>query len=679
MSAVNVTTRSGKPQTVKKARRTGLNVWSNHNFTGKRCTTLLRSPKESLRSTICGTPVTDRIAKILFAALLTLLLAPVAAFAQVSQWVQIEAHATLRTAEEFAARYQERIGNIVGFRIAGGWYALAIGPFATAEDAELRRNQLLAAREIREDSYVTDNSIYGQQFWPVGGQAAMQAPVTVERPVQNAANTANTVTTGQVQVQVQVAPEVAVEVAPEVSVPVIEPEPVVEQVVVPEPVVEETVADARNYEYGMSRDERAAIQTALQWFGFYRSGIDADFGPGTRAAIRNWQQDAGFEPSGYLTTVQRQQLMGSYDSAVARYGFSPFRDEAAGIELTLPLGMVAFDRHEAPFAHFNEINNSGMRVLLLSQEGTQATLYGLYEILQTLEVIPLDGERDRGRDSFVITGQSATQRAHVEARLQGGAIKGWALLWDPSADQDAELVLSTMRDTFRTINGVLPSSMGAAASTVARRDLISGLGVRRPDHSRTGFFVDAVGTVVTTAEAVQSCDRVTIDEAYTANVRAIDAARGIAVLSPQDPLVPLAFAQFSSADPRVGSDIRVSGFSYQDTLTRPIITFGQLSDVQGLNGETDLRRLSVTAQEGDAGGPVFDSNGTVIGMLMPRPETPDRILPDDVNFAASTESILAVLDQANLRGTQSRISIPMSAEILTRMSADLTVLVSCWN
>jgi len=627
--------------------------------------------------------VTDRIVKSIFAALLMVLLAPVAALAQVTHWVQIEAHATLRTAEEFARRYDQRIGNISGFRIAGGWYGLAAGPFATAEDAEARRAQLLSAREIRNDAYVTDNAIYGQQFWPIGGQAAAQEPLVVVTTAEATPDTAAT-DAGNTVVDT-VVDTAAADTAPAVVEPVVEPaapapEPVVVVAPEPEPAPEpETIRDAQAAERQMSRDDRMAIQTALQWFGFYRSGIDAQFGPGTRTSIRNWQESKGHEPWGFLGAAQLQELLGDYDAAVARYSFGPFRDEAAGIEITIPMGMFTFDRHEAPFAHLNEINDSGMRALLLSQTGSRSTLYGLYEILQTLEIIPLEGERDRSRDRFIITGQSATQRAHVEARLQGDQIKGWALFWDPSADADAELIIATMRDSFRAINGVLPSSMGAAASSVARRDLIAGLEVRRPDRSRTGFFVDAVGTVVTSAEAVQSCDRVTIDEAYQADVRAVDADLGIAVLSPTDPLVPLAFAQFANGAPRVGTDIRVSGFSYQDTLTRPIITFGQLADLEGLDGETELHRLTVTAEEGDAGGPVFDSNGTVIGMLLPRMETPGRMMPDDVNFAVSSDAILSVLRDAGLTGTQSRVSIPMSAEILTRVSADLTVLVSCWN
>ena len=631
--------------------------------------------------------MTDRIVKAFIATLLAVILVPAAALAQASHWVQIEAHATLRTAEEFATRYEQRIGNISGFRIAGGWYALAVGPFESTEDAEARRAALIAAREIREDSYVTDDSIYGQRFWPVGGQSgaatpardATQPPADADEPVAETPVADEPVAEAEAPeteaelsgllAQAETAPaQEAVETAPAApAAPTIEDLPI------------ESVAEARQMEYQLTRDERMEIQIALQWFGFYRSGIDAAFGPGTRGAISDWQAANGFEPSGFLTTRGRATLMRDYEEAVARYAFGPFRDEAAGIEITLPLGMVEFDRHEAPFAHFNEINDSGMRVLLISQEGTQSTFFGLYEILQTLEVIPLEGERERGRNSFTITGRNASERAHVEARLSNGQIKGWMLLWDAAADDDAQVILSTMRDSFTPIAGVLPSTMGATASTVARRDLISGLDVRRPERSRTGFFVDAVGSVVTSAEAVNQCDRVTIDEAYTATVRSVDEELGIAVITPDDPLVPLAFAQFAPAAPTPGSEVRVSGFSYQDTLTRPIVSFGQLSELSGLEGEEYLWRLSLEAEEGDSGGPVFDMNGGVVGMLLPRPETPGRMLPEDVNFALSGDAVQRMLADSGLRGSVARVSRPMSAEMLTRMSGDLTVLVSCWN
>lgn len=596
---------------------------------------------------------------------------PFAALAQAGYWVQIEAHATLRTAEDFAARYDGRFGSVAGFRIAGGWYALAVGPYETPEDAETVRQRLIGAREIRSDAYVTDGTIYGQQFWPAGA-AARETGQTAPQPEPQPEP--QPVPQPEPPVAAVVEPEPAAEPAPEAT-----PEPVVVVAPEPEPEPEETLAQARAADGRLTRDERAEIQTALQWFGHYTGRIDAAFGPGTRRAIQDWQRAAAVEPTGFLTSRQRSALLGGYEEALARYDFRTVRDEQAGIEITLPMGMVAFERHDAPFAHFAEANGSGIRVLLISQAGNQATLFGLYEIMQTLTVIPTEGSRERRSNGFVLTGQNDTARAHAEARLEGGQIKGWVLLWGPSADADAQLVLSTMQSSFRAIDGVLPDSAGSAGSTVARRDLIAGLEVRRPIRARSGFFVDAVGTVVTAAESVQGCERVTIDEAYTAQVRLLDEAQGLAILTPAEPLVPLAFAQFAPQPPRPDSEVRLSGFSFQDTLTRPILTFGVLADLQGLNGEASLRRLTLGAQEGDVGGPVFDGNGAVIGMLLPRPVLRDRMLPDDVNFALSGEAILAALEQARLRGALSRDNAAMPAEMLTRVSADLTVLVSCWN
>jgi S1-C subfamily serine protease len=593
--------------------------------------------------------VTYRASSRLSAAALLCLL-PLSALAQARHWVQVEAHPTLRTAEEWATRYEADFGNVAGFRLPGGWYALALGPFETEEDAAAVRRRLLADRMIPSDAYLARDGDYRQQFWPVGVQAPA-APAAEAQAVD---------------------PPPAAEMQADDPAPTrSEPAPATEP--------EETLAEARAADARLTRDERAEIQTALRFFGHYAMAIDAAFGPGTRRAIEAWQAARGDAATGFLTTHQRTALLQDHAEALARFAFETWRDEAAGIEITLPMGMVAFDRHESPFAHFRETDGSGMRVLLISQDGTQATLFGLYEAMQTLEAVPLEGERSRGSTGFVLTGESATARAHAVANLQGGRIKGWALLWEPRADADAERVLAAMRDSFRPIDGALADGIGEAASSVARRDLLAGLEVRRPIRSRSGFFVDAVGTIATTAEAVQECGRITIDSAYEAEIRHLDEAAGVAILSPVEPLVPLAFAQFSPNGARLDADVRVSGFSYAETLSRPVLTRGQVADLAGLNGEPMLKRLAITVEEGDSGGPVFNTNGAVVGMLLPRLDDPARTLPEEVNFAVSADAVLEALSRAGLQGALSRDNGSMPAETLTRVSADLTVLVSCWK
>ena len=566
------------------------------------------------------------------------------AAAQEQRWLQLEAHRELATALEAAGTYSSVVDNVAGFELPGAWYAISIGPFDSDTDAFTLRRQLRAEGRIPADAFVSNGANYLAQVYPDGADGA-----------------------ALVQAQAQAAP------APEPA-PLVEAAPAPE----PEPEPEETLREAQANERALTRDDRAAIQTALQWFGFYTQRIDAAFGPGTRRSISDWQAANGFETTGVLTTRQRLTLLGAFQSEVDRLGLQLVRDEESGIELELPLGLVEFDRYESPFVHFRAKDGSGVQVLLLSQAGNQATLFGLYEIMQSLEVIPLEGARERRQNGFTITGQSDTARAHSVATFRNGQIKGFTLLWTPQSDADIARILPSMEASLTTFGGTLPDSAGQA-STVARSALLAGLSVRRPAYSRTGFYIDATGTVVTSADAVAQCGRVTLDEAYDARIVAQDAALNVAVLKPETPLVPLAFAQFGEQAAALGTNVTIAGFSFEDALTRPVLTFGRIEDLSGLNGEPDRLRLSVNVRAGDLGGPVFGPNGEVVGLLAGQPQDATRQLPPEVNFAVPSAAIREFLRANSISSGTLRENVVMPAETLTRVAGDLSVLVSCWK
>ncbi len=582
-----------------------------------------------------------KVFRVFLFVLVGLAAAPERGMAQTVFWVQVEAHSTEAEAVARAQAYAQSIGNTAGFRLPSGWNAVVLGPFAAREEADAQRRSLLAARAIPSDAFVSDGQGFGRRIFPADAAAT---PLPVPEPTSE--------------------PET------EALAEIIAPE------VIEEP--EETLREAQVSEGRLTRDERAAIQVALQWFGFYNLGIDGAFGPGTRRAMSAWQEAQELNATGVMTTRQREALIRAYSMELAALGMDEWEDERAGIRIQLPLAMVEFDRHEAPFAHFGSRDDSGVQVLLISQSGTQATLFGLYEIMQTLEIVPMEGERRRQANSFLLTGLSETLRSHTFAQYQRGQIKGWTLIWTPDRDDQMARVLPMMQDSFATFGDTLPDGIGEA-SAVQRRDLLSGLAVRRPERSRSGFYIDATGTVLTSLEAVDSCERVTIDEVYGASVVARDEALGIAVLRPDTPLVPLAFAQFAGSDPRLDSEIWVSGFGFEDMLTRPLLTSGALEDLRGLNGEDNLLRIGAALQPGDSGGPVFDGNGAVIGLVLPAVDTGGRLLPSDVGFAARSDALRDFLTSNGIRtGTQSAAgAVPPG--ILTRMAGDLTVLVSCWN
>lgn len=70
----------------------------------------------------------------------------------------------------------------------------------------------------------------------------------------------------------------------------------------------EDLARAAEDLMNLTRSERRKIQENLTLLGFNTRGIDAVFGPGTRAAIRDWQSARGFSSTGYLKPAQIARL-----------------------------------------------------------------------------------------------------------------------------------------------------------------------------------------------------------------------------------------------------------------------------------------------------------------------------------------------------------------------------------
>ena len=58
----------------------------------------------------------------------------------------------------------------------------------------------------------------------------------------------------------------------------------------------------------LTREQRRNIQRNLSLLDFNPRGIDGIFGPGTRNAITNWQQDGGYAQTSFLTTEQINRI-----------------------------------------------------------------------------------------------------------------------------------------------------------------------------------------------------------------------------------------------------------------------------------------------------------------------------------------------------------------------------------
>jgi hypothetical protein len=550
-------------------------------------------------------------------------------------WLQVEAHPDLATALDRADAYAAEFPDTSAFRLTSGWYGIALGPYP-ADEAAIRLGALKREGQIPSDSFVDDGARYGQQIFPGDGQAA-PAPDT--------------------------GTDLATDIAETIEPPA--PDPV--------EAPDEDRQEARDSEALLTPEERRDLQTALQWFGFYPSAIDGAFGPGTRNSMAAWQAAQGMaEPTGILTTRQRRALLDAF-------GFTQVTEAESGITVTLPLGLVEFDHYEPPFVHYRAKTEDAPRIVLISQPGDQAALYGLYDVLQTLESVPLDGPRDRGDRSFRIRGTSPKADTTVYAELNGSRIKGWMLISAPGNEARDARIIKVIEDSFSPDgDGVLDPGMAVMAAET-RSGLLAGLEVRKPRLSRTGFFITPDGAVLTTVEAVDACSRITIDRGTEATVTLADKASGLALLTPKVALAPRAVAGFVTATTRPGTEVAVPGYSYEDRLPAPVITFGTLEDLTGLNGETTLNRLALQTLPGDAGGPILDPSGSVLGMLLPAQPQAGKVMPAGVAFALSAAELSRLLIPTGVTTSATVSTAPLDPASLSERATGMTALVSCWD
>ena len=111
----------------------------------------------------------------------------------------------------------------------------------------------------------------------------------------------------------------------------------------------------------------------------------------------------------------------------------------------------------------------------------------------------------------------------------------------------------------------------------------------------------------------------------------------------------------------------------------PTLSFGRLEDLRGLAGEDTLARLAVAVRDGDSGGPVLDTSGAVIGMLLPPAAGGSVRLPDGVNFALKAGALSDGLRAAGVSTQSTAAGATLDPVDLTRIAGDMTALVGCWE
>ncbi len=144
------------------------------------------------------------------------------------------------------------------------------------------------------------------------------------------------------------------------------------------------------------------------------------------------------------------------------------------------------------------------------------------------------------------------------------------------------------------------------------------------EWSGTGFALKD-GYIVTNYHVVEDAKNINIqgisgdfNSKHSATVVAADKFNDIAILKLDNSNIKVGNIPYavktSMAD--VGEDVFVLGFPLTSTMGEEIkLTTGIVSSKTGYQGDVSLYQISAPVQPGNSGGPLFDTNGNVIGIV----------------------------------------------------------------
>jgi S1-C subfamily serine protease len=198
----------------------------------------------------------------------------------------------------------------------------------------------------------------------------------------------------------------------------------------------------------------------------------------------------------------------------------------------------------------------------------------------------------------------------------------------------------------------------------------------------TGFFVNNQGYILTNDHVVTGCRKLADRDGKPLHITYRDVGADLALLKTDT--LPSSSAVFRTGPvPKVGDAVVAFGFPLPDILSSEgNISTGVLSATSGLQDDPRFVQISAPVQPGNSGGPLFDSSGHVIGVVVAKLDalkvarvTGD--VPQNVNFAVHWAEVRAFLDTQGVR-YQKGPSLHISAtRDIAATASRISVAIDC--
>ena len=218
--------------------------------------------------------------------------------------------------------------------------------------------------------------------------------------------------------------------------------------------------------------------------------------------------------------------------------------------------------------------------------------------------------------------------------------------------------------------------------------------IKRPDplplakgamlKTGSGFIINGGRYVITNRHVIENTGKIVVrtgtGEVRAARIKEIAEDDDLAILELSKPY-PSSYAINANemGDANTGRAAVVMGFPMADILgwRQPSLTEGIVSKSNGFRGNPNTFMITSKMNKGNSGGPIFDRQGTLIGIAVAKLDTTKIYeqkgsLPEDVNIGIKASRLLSFINKSG--GTQSTAPKISLEELYQEMLAKVVLV-----
>ena len=274
----------------------------------------------------------------------------------------------------------------------------------------------------------------------------------------------------------------------------------------------------------------------------------------------------------------------------------------------------------------------------------------------------IDSMRLKGGAKVVYLWKRYKRVAAIAASIAGiTALTISALVWVVSPKPSGDLTeLNRKMDNIQKEQ----NNQKAAVNTLKEQVNTDNKQTQKPilfKSGGTGFLVDGKGYLITNAHIIRNSKNIVVinnkGDEFNAVVLSKDNAKDIAILKIDDKN----FKTLSSLPYGIsknGSDVAEPIYTLGYPRNDIVYSEGYLSARTGFNGDTLSCQLGIAANRGNSGGPVFNHDGEIIGVISTK-----EIESEGVAFAIQSKYIFAAIEDLKKDTVYQSLKLPVKSSV----------------